>query len=469
MHIDYEGLCGQSLDDRNDVKHHIEELVKSAGFPYHEATLADIFIPQEEEEETLLEPHLRKLHVSRNKGEMISNELSERTKRLKELFNEVTSVTAKEDLLLHLFRNLVQRIAKDHRYDYVMLGDCGSNIAVRILADVAQGRGSQLPYSVSFKDGRSEVPVLRPMREFTKKEIQFYNCFSQVTSFAIPSFSTKASTHASIHRLTEELIVGLQAGFPSTVNTVLKTGDKISSNFDSKDLQHCALCLAPLGVRSGFLEVFSESKTCGSDRCGSGGDCQKTDGDGGTCYQSKDDGDGNGIGWQKSDTKRGGICTGNNEIDGSRQFCQKSDGSGIYGIDDGDDTLRDTGSHSDVPKITSAGDSDMTGAVVSDGTSGHVSTFGDSLDGKLTGSSESDGTLMDSGGYSGTPGAHGWCDQSTDDHNFLVNSLCYGCKLTYHDINNGEMLLPTFVTENSRKQFERKAMKEQIQDFLIHD
>lgn len=370
----------------------------------------------------------------------------------------------------HLFRNLVERIAKGNGYDYIMLGDCSSNIAVRILADVAQGRGSQLPYSVAFKDGRSAVPVLRPMREFTKKEIQFYNCFSNVTSFTIPSFTTKASSHASIHRLTEELIVGLQAGFPSTVNTVLKTGDKISSNLDSEDGHNCALCLAPLALRSGFSEVLSESKTCSGNSCGSGGECQKTDGDGVVGYQKDDgdmytgSGDGDGAGCQKSDgSSVDGASVG---TDGDQQCCQKSDGD--FGtIDVAGGALRSAGSHSDVPEITSSGDSSFADPVASGGTSGHASTFGD---GKHTESIHSGGALIGTGDCSGISHVRIAGDQSTtDDHNVLINSLCYGCKLTYNDIENGQMLLPEFVTKNSRKRFERKAMQEQIEDFLIDD
>ena len=468
MHINYEGLCGQSLSDRNNIKHHIEELVKSAGFPYHQASLADIFIPGEGE--TCLAPQLQELRVSKNEDEKTPNEQSDRTKQLYELFEKVKTITAKEDLLQHLFRNVVERIAKGNGYDYIMLGDCGSNIAVRILADIAQGRGSQLPYSVAFKDGRSAVPVLRPMREFTKKEIQFYNCFSNVTSFTIPSFTTKAFGHASIHRLTEALIVGLQASFPSTVNTVLKTGDKISSNLDSGDGHHCALCLAPLALRSVFSEVLSESKMCSGNSCGSGGECQKTDGDGVLGCQKDDgdmypgSGDGNGAGCQKSD---GSSCVDGTSVgtDGDHECCQRSDGD-FSTIDDGGGALQGAGSHSDVPEITSSDDSSFAGTVASGGTSGHASTFGD---GKHTESIQIGGALIGTGDYSGISDVRIVGDQSTDDHNVLVNSLCYGCKLTYNDIENGQMLLPEFVTKNSRKRFERKAMKEQIENFLIDD
>ena len=423
VHIDDEGLCGQSVDDRNNVKQHIEELSRLAGFPYHSVSLADLFIQQDDE--TCIELNLQDLGIS-NEEQNISSEVSKRIERLRELFDKVTTVTAKEDLLSHLYHNLLQKTAKDHGYDYIMIGDCSTNIAVRILADVAQGRGSQLPFNVSFKDSRSEVLVLRPMREFTKKEIEFYNRFNNVTSFTIPSFTTKASSHGSVNRLTEELIIGLQAGFPSTVNTVLKTGDKISSNVDSKDNQHCALCLAPLDIHSGFSEILNDLTTCGSGECGGG--CQKDGGNTGN-----DDG---------SDT--GGA-------DGNSSSCQKSDGGNDIAID---------------------GTSVHSGTLGSDGTlrgsDGHSGTLGSVGDGTLRGS---DGTL--GGGDGALKGSSGhsdytrWSHQTTNDHNIVLKSLCYGCKLTYQDIKDEQMLLPKFVTENSRKQFQQRTMKEQIQEFLL--
>ena len=416
VHIDDEGLCGQSVNERHSVKHHIEELARVSGFPYHSVSLADLFIHQDNK--TCLDTGLQELDIS-NEQENISKGV----KRLQELFENVSTVTAKEDLLTHLYRNLLQKIAKDHGYDYIMVGDCGSSIAVRILADVAQGRGSQLPFNVSFKDGRSEVLVLRPMREFTKKEIQFYNCFNNVTSFTIPSFTSKASSHESVNRLTEELIIGLQACFPSTLNTVLRTGDKLSSSVDSADSQHCVLCLAPLGIYSGFSEVFTELTTCGGGECGPNGGCQEPDGDGSAGYQTGD----------------GGISTDDGGVG-----CKNSDG--------GDDINRS----STGPRGTMVSNN----GTISD-SCGHNSTHVLRDSGVHTGKlgSDDDGTFGSSGGtHVG--------DQNIKGHTTVVRSLCYGCKLTCNDLRDGEVLLPEVIAEKSEKQFQTITMKERIQNFL---
>lgn len=386
------------------MKHHIEELVRSVGFPYHNASLADLFVQYEEE--TSPEKASQELVIS-NAEQKKSNETPNQTNRLRELFQEVMTVTAQEDLLSHLYRNLLQRIAKNKCYDYVMVGDCGSNIAVKILADVAQGRGSQLPLIVGFKDNRSEVPVLRPMREFTKKEILFYNCFNDITSFSIPSFATKASSHGSVNRLTEELIFGLQAGFPSTVSTVLKTGDKIASNVASKSTQDCVLCLAPLGVLSSFSGDFSELPLCDSGGCVRS--CQENDHDDDT-HPGKHD---RATCWKMSSATGG---------DGATSRDGRTSGNG------------GTTSHS------------VTHTSLIDHATGNLC---DSFN------ADSDTLLVNVVG-----------DQSSDNHNIL-NSLCYGCTLTYHDIKNGKKLLPKFVTEHSTEQFQRRSMMEEINGFML--
>ena len=395
VYIDDEGVCGQSFEDRNKIKQHIQELMRQADLPYHCVSLADLF----SQKEAFLEQNLHHVDIS--------------DESLKELFEKVATATAREDLLAHLYRNLLQKVAKDHGYDYIMVGDCGTNIAVRILADVSQGRGAQLPFNVNFKDARSEVPVLRPMREFTKKEIEFYNCFCNVTSFAIPAFTTKASSHGSIHRLTEELIFGLQAVFPSTVSTVLKTGNKISSNVNSRDGGHCVLCLAPLEVQSGFSEVYDQLKTCGDgDKCGSNGGCQNTNDGGDDTESQKNNSDDFRVdGFQKGD---GGVTS--DQKDG----CQETYGSKDLSTDN----------------------------------HGHSIYYGDVTQSSASGV-----------GCNSMPGA----EQNTDYHNILLKKLCYGCMLTYCDIKDKQVLVPSFLTENLRKQIREKTMKDQIGEFLLQD
>lgn len=103
-----------------------------------------------------------------------------------------------------------------------------------------------------FVDPRhGDVTVVRPMREYTAKEVAFYNHFFDVPTVIAPPLPTKvgtsphpwwripcsASPHPtpcallslpqrrekpSIHRLIERFLLGLQEDFPATISTVYR-------------------------------------------------------------------------------------------------------------------------------------------------------------------------------------------------------------------------------------------------------
>lgn len=263
-------------------------MATNAGFPFHFVSLADLFLFPETN---------FPIKCCLENGHVLGNTATA-SNHLQQLFDATTTTTAKEDLLSHLYRKMLLQVAKENGYKYIMVADCATSIAVSILADVAQGRGSQLPFSVSFRDNRSDIAILRPMREFTKKEVQYYNHICDVISFTKPSFSTLASSHASIYRLSQELIYGLQTSFPSTINTVLKTGNKISSTFDREERAHCALCLTPLMVDARFSSVDSKMVGCENGGCGENGKCNTAySKNSGVCHDTlRDRSDGEGMG-----------------------------------------------------------------------------------------------------------------------------------------------------------------------------
>lgn len=97
---------------------------------------------------------------------------------------------------------------------------------------------------VNEQVGESCLPgFVRPLKDFLAKEIGLYSHFSAIcytdcyfwdaTSAAshlpplFPSFATLVPRSTSINGLTEELIISLQAEFPHTVNTVIRTAEKL--------------------------------------------------------------------------------------------------------------------------------------------------------------------------------------------------------------------------------------------------
>ena len=94
---------------------------------------------------------------------------------------------------------------------------------------------------------------MRPLREFSSKEIALFNqhCGSEVpVTHEIQS--TKENSDFCINKLTEKFVTGLQEGFPSTVPTIFRTGDKLLME-PVDDGDKCVLC-------NGFIDT--EPKIC---------------------------------------------------------------------------------------------------------------------------------------------------------------------------------------------------------------
>ncbi|XP_030831670.1 LOW QUALITY PROTEIN: cytoplasmic tRNA 2-thiolation protein 2 [Strongylocentrotus purpuratus] len=171
----------------------------------------------------------------------------EASQRLQDILDSVKSLTAKEDLVKTLRHRLLADIAKQTGHTKVMLGDNGTNLASRVLSGMAQGRGVTVPLEVGFADNREgDSTFVRPLREFPSREVSLYNHLMGVESVCIPTLTTKASQYASINKLTDDFIHGLQVGFPSTVSTVLRTGEKLCMVSSSGDEGSCIMCKAPL-------------------------------------------------------------------------------------------------------------------------------------------------------------------------------------------------------------------------------
>ncbi|XP_041455707.1 cytoplasmic tRNA 2-thiolation protein 2-A-like isoform X1 [Lytechinus variegatus] len=183
--------------------------------------------------------------ATRHLNQLIINDVD--SQRLLEILNSAKSLTAKEDLIQTLRHRLLADVAKRTGHTKIMLGDNGTNLASRVLSGMAQGRGVTVPLQVTFADNREgDNTFVRPLREFPSREVALYNHLMGVESVCLPTPTTKASQYASINKLTSEFINGLQVGFPSTVSTVLRTGEKLCTVSSSGDGDNCIMCKGPL-------------------------------------------------------------------------------------------------------------------------------------------------------------------------------------------------------------------------------
>lgn len=241
--VDEGEILKSTKEERSKYVEQIRDIATKAEFPFHQLNLEDIFALEKstQQDDAICCKKLEKLEAGKS------------AEKLKNLFDATLSMTAKEDLLRTLRSQLLLASARKGGYSKVMLADCATRIAVRLLSDISQGRGGDLPYETGFSDGRhGDVEFIRPMREFMTKEIALYNFFNSVDTVTISTLGTMSHSYASIDRLTEEFVSGLQADFPFTVSTIFRTGDKLSVKESTDDVTACALCGVPMNLSDGF-------------------------------------------------------------------------------------------------------------------------------------------------------------------------------------------------------------------------
>uniref|UniRef100_A0A8C6N6A1 Cytoplasmic tRNA 2-thiolation protein 2 n=1 Tax=Melopsittacus undulatus TaxID=13146 RepID=A0A8C6N6A1_MELUD len=176
------------------------------------------------------------------------------TQELLKLFGAVQTLTAKEELLQMLRIHLILHTARTKGYTKVMTGETCTRVAIKLLTNLALGRGAFLAVDTGFKDDRhGDVMVVRPLREYMAKEIAFYNHYFNVPTVIAPPLPTKRRDKPSFRHIVENFLLGLQKDFPSTISTVYRTGEKMSADHakPSCESQRCLLCLCALDLDGG--------------------------------------------------------------------------------------------------------------------------------------------------------------------------------------------------------------------------
>ncbi|KAM9374074.1 cytoplasmic tRNA 2-thiolation protein 2 [Phaethornis superciliosus] len=283
LYIDEGSVRGQNPTQREQNLNHMETLLQATGFPYHLAHLEQAlelpasilrpgpepaagsnpsykeavggFLQQQKQEEGDRDggTSLPGLSTQNEHPEGPSQRLPPPalTQELLRLFEAVETSTAREELLQMLRTHLILQTARSRGYSKVMTGESCTRVAVKLLTNLALGRGAFLAVDTGFVDKRhGDVLVVRPMREYVAKEIAFYNHFFNVPTLVTPPLLTKRREKPSIHYLVERFLLGLQEDFPSTITTVYRTGEKLSPALAvaNSESERCLLCLCALDI-----------------------------------------------------------------------------------------------------------------------------------------------------------------------------------------------------------------------------
>ncbi|TIA97295.1 hypothetical protein E3P94_02892 [Wallemia ichthyophaga] len=235
-----------------NLRNHIEDMVKD--FPSVEIIEADVSESWKGSQASI------SAYLSGQPGQPPSATASEPTA---DLFDSTLSTSSQESHLALLTHHIILREARKHADSLLgkdstaplFLGTSATRVTIKLLSSMSRGRG----WSVGSGEVQPEstqygLNVYQPLLNTSSKEIAYYN------RFAIPAhsqavvnrfFTTFSPPKSSIDRLTEELVVSLERGFPSTVSTVARTGNKISFAGETKEGERlCTLCGWPARAKA---------------------------------------------------------------------------------------------------------------------------------------------------------------------------------------------------------------------------
>uniref|UniRef100_A0A8B9GV65 Cytoplasmic tRNA 2-thiolation protein 2 n=1 Tax=Astyanax mexicanus TaxID=7994 RepID=A0A8B9GV65_ASTMX len=235
IYIDEGGVCGQDPEKREETVAQLETIFRKTGFPYHIISLEQVFsLPS-----SVLEPVPGGARHPGGDYKAAVDQYIQQSK-LKQKRGEA-SVEEAQDSLTRL--NIYSPPSPEH-------------------TQTLQRLFSTLKTLTGFSDSRyGDVVVVRPMRDYSSKEITFYNRLFGVESVFTPSLDTKAPDKASIQRLTESFIIKLQADFPSTVSTIYRTSEKLHTasspqNSSAELSAKCLLCLCAADTKAEEASAF---------------------------------------------------------------------------------------------------------------------------------------------------------------------------------------------------------------------
>ena len=230
VYVDEGAVYGIPKEDREKRIAEVVDVLQTFGFPVHIALIencgGDNVAPTQTGEKVRIDPDL--------------------ADTFGKSFTSLKEGSARQELLLHLRRHVLVRAAKELSCTKVFTAEHGTNLAVDLLSGVAGGAGGSLAQRVGFKDQRDgDVTVMRPMRDVSGKEVAVYTHLHGLPTVAKgKAWGAGENVLYSLHRLTEDFLVGLQQDFPATIPTIFKTGDKLCA--ETKDTEGCLLCQAAL-------------------------------------------------------------------------------------------------------------------------------------------------------------------------------------------------------------------------------
>ncbi|KAL8574603.1 hypothetical protein ACOMHN_061603 [Nucella lapillus] len=177
--------------------------------------------------------------------------------QLHNMLDALPSISSKEEFIRVLKNQLLVEAARQRGFGKVVVGDTATHLSIRIMTDMAKGKGAQVSFDTSIGDDRyGDVRMVRPLRDLNLKEVEEYNRLQNVESVSVPHIRDQWHRGNSIEQLTTTFITGLQESFPSTVPNIVRTSAKLGQEERFEERGQCAMCQSPLDTAVGEVSAL---------------------------------------------------------------------------------------------------------------------------------------------------------------------------------------------------------------------
>ncbi|XP_023939475.1 cytoplasmic tRNA 2-thiolation protein 2-A [Bicyclus anynana] len=159
------------------------------------------------------------------------------------------SATIYDDVIVKIKRTLFLRIASELSCKIIFTAETTTQLAKRLLTNLAIGRGSQVENDIGFADQRDKsIKILRPMKDISNEEIEYFLKVKQISKI-----QNSSNTKIGLQSVVDNFVLDLQKNYPATVSTVCKTADKLGSAENTTETQNCTLCQSNITFKSSKL------------------------------------------------------------------------------------------------------------------------------------------------------------------------------------------------------------------------
>lgn len=181
-------------------------------------------------------------------------------------FNNIRTSTSRNEFIKIYRRNLIGSKAKFLSCQFVFIPTINIRIATDVLSGIALGQGNNVAYDVAFKDDRliNGIKIMRPIKDLNETEVLLYIRARNIQFLGRRDHFLFGSS-CSLQGITESFIRNLQANYVSTVSTIIRTGNKITTNnnYNSEEDEperKCCICNSSIINHSKTLSAVRYSR-----------------------------------------------------------------------------------------------------------------------------------------------------------------------------------------------------------------